>query len=1226
MYQNIFVDKKEWMVYLWDDEHGMAKFPYPRYAYRRSPNGKFKSLYGDTLDKVYNYDDRDPELFESDLSPEMRVLIDAYDESDDPSTGHKVVVIDIEVSTEGGFPDITEGDKAITAIALYDQVADKYYSLILDPEQKVSNSEVGNVVTRSYRFEEGLLEAFLNLWQEIQPSIVSGWNCNNFDLPYLFNRLRAVLGKAAGYRLSPIGTAYQNKFNKRMTIAGISCLDYLELYKKFLGVMKPSYSLANVAKDEELKHQKLTYRGNLNDLYKNDIHRFVEYNLVDVKVVIELDKKYDFIHLAQAVCHKGHVPYEWFQMSSRWIDGAILMYLHRQNLVAPNKPIGGREEYADMEAKGEDGFTGAYVKEPIAGLYDWIYSADITSLYPSVIMSLNISPEKKVGKILDWDFDKFNRGEMRVVRVGDNGYSLSDFKKMIADNKFSISSNGVLYYQDKLGVVPTILDTWFRERIEYRALAKKFSDEGDKEQSDFYGRRQLRQKIFLNCFSPDTKVMTKSGVKYISDVKVGDLVYSLNKETGDSELKPVTRTYEYDYDGDMVHFNSHHMDFMVTPNHKFWVSKIGKKKYKQFSWEDAGSIIGDNVRRKFPLIKPLPTFDNPPGSWDDIDLAYYARLYEIDYTFRGEFEDEIRVKRDGDDKQGRHTTFVPRRYNICDWIEFMGWYISEGSLYTSTPKEYKNGHKRGITYKIHIAQEVYHSEIKELLERMKIPFYEDAHGFSISNDIIYRFLEENCGVDSATKKIPEWVLQSHPDKQRRLYKSLMMGDGHKRGDCYTTKSKELKDGFLKLCFNIGDVYAFVRDYDGCYRIQINKFRGKGPTLKSNHRKLLPYKGKVYCVEVQDNHTLLCGRNDKYQWCGQSVYGVLGLPIFRFYDRDNAEATTISGQTIIRHAETLVNDMYKMKFEAAGVPMPEQDFVKYIDTDSLYVSAAPLAKLEKGEVDMTKFTINLVTEVANHINRFYEYMIPKVFNVAPANNRIKIVPDVVAKKALWIAKKRYVMLKVYDMEKGKPVKDKNDNEGKLEVKGIDTVRSSFPASFRKMAGSILDQLLRGVSRDILDEQIMAFEETIDSHTIFDLSKTSSVRYISKDGETTYNPKGRKLFQFPPKTPAQVKAALAYNDFLQIWKLDKQVEKIENGAKVKWVHLLPNDFCIETLAMKADDTDPDQILDFVTHHIDRRKMYDRELHSKLEEIWRVIGWQFPNRGGILSLKTFDFSEEF
>ena len=856
MYQSIFVDKKEWVVHLWDDTKGYAKFPFPRYAYRRTVGGKYKSLYGDELEKVTSFDERDPTLFESDVLPEMRVLIDAYESSDDPSKGHRVVIIDIETSTEGGFPDVTRGDKTITAIALYDQLANRYYSYVLDPEGKIPCGEKGNIVTESFRSEENLLNTFLNKWEEIRPTIVTGWNTNSFDLPYIFHRLRAVLGKLAGYRLSPIGTAYQNKFNKKMIIAGVSCLDYLDLYKKFLGVMKPSYALANVAKDEELKHQKLTYKGNLMDLYKNDIHRFVEYNLTDVMVVEELDKKYDFIHLAQAVCHKGHVPYEWFQMSSRWIDGAILMYLRRNNKVAPNKPVGGREEYEEMQQDGEDGFTGAFVKEPIPGLYDWIYSADITSLYPSTIMTLNISPETKIGKIDGWDRNAFDRGDMHVVRVGDQAYPLEDFKKMISNNTFAISSNGVLYRQDVMGVVPTILDLWFKERVEYRVLAKKYSDEGDKEKESFFNRRQLRQKIFLN----------------------------------------------------------------------------------------------------------------------------------------------------------------------------------------------------------------------------------------------------------------------------------------------------------------------------------------------------------------------------------SVYGTLGLPIFRFYDRDNAEAVTISGQTIIHAAERLVNDMYLTKYQEKNIIPTEQDFVKYIDTDSLYVSAMPMARLKGDVKDMTKFTIDLVKEVSAKINKLYSYMVPRIFNVAPEKNRIKIVPDVVAKKAMWIAKKRYVMLKVFDMEKMKPVKDKKGNEGKLEVKGIDTVRSSFPAAFRKIFSEILDLLLRGTAREILDEKIMAFEEEISKHSIFELAKTSSANFISRSGEENYNPKSRKAFQFVKGTPVAVKSALAYNDLLKVWGLEKQVEAISSGSKIKWVYLMPNDFFIEQLAMKADDTDPDKILEFITNHIDRKKMFNSELHSKLEEIYNCIGWKYPNRGSQLSSNTFNFKEEW
>jgi DNA polymerase elongation subunit (family B) len=185
-------------------------------------------------------------------------------------------------------------------------------------------------------------------------------------------------------------------------------------------------------------------------------------------------------------------------MSSRFIDGAILMYLRRHQLVGPNKPIGGREEYEEMEKEGEEGFVGAYVKEPVVGLYDWIYSVDITSLYPSTIITLNISSETKVGKIEGWNKIEFDKGNIGLVRIGDQSYTAEDFKKMISDYKFSIASNGTIYSQDVKGVIPVILDTWFSERVEYRNLAKKYKDEGNKELEEFYDRRQKRQKIFMN--------------------------------------------------------------------------------------------------------------------------------------------------------------------------------------------------------------------------------------------------------------------------------------------------------------------------------------------------------------------------------------------------------------------------------------------------------------------------------------------------------------------------------------------------------------------------------------------------------------------------------------------------------------------------------------------------------------------------------------------------------
>ena len=848
MYQNIFVDKKHEIIHLWDDEHGHTELPLAcaRYAYRKSSLGKFKSLYGDTLEKVREYADYgDPTLFESDVQPELKVLLDAYEDSDEPSIGHRILAFDIEVDTEGGFPNFNEADKAITAIAIYDFSTDRYYCYVLDQDQKIPNNEHDNVTIKSFLNEGCLLTAFINKWEEINPTIVTGWNSNKFDIPYVYKRILQVLGKRTANNLSSIGIVYQNKFNKKMTIAGVSCLDYMDLYKKFLGVMKPSYALGAVAKDEALQSQKLTYRGSLNELYKTDLNRYIEYNLVDVKIIVELDKKYDFIYLARSVCHKGHIPYEWNQMSSRFIDGAILMHLHRNKLIAPNKPIGGREEYEEMEKEGEDGFVGAYVKEPVPGVYDWICSADITSLYPSVIMSLNISPDTKIGRLSEWDSKSFRAGNVDSVKIGNTSYTKEQFNDLLSNNSASVSSNGILYSQQKVGVIPYILDMWFKERMEYRDLARKYKKEGNAEQASFYNRRQLRQKIFLN----------------------------------------------------------------------------------------------------------------------------------------------------------------------------------------------------------------------------------------------------------------------------------------------------------------------------------------------------------------------------------SVYGTLGLPVFRFYDKDNAEATTTSGQVIIRAAEELVNKIFRDKFEMVGKQIPNEDFVKYIDTDSVYFSSVPLAICEPTMPEnMEKFTIDTITDVANKINELYGTMVPIEFNISSSNNRIKIIGDVIAKKSMRIAKKRYAMLKVFDMESMTKVVDKDGNEGKLEVKGIDTVRSSFPAAFRTVAARVLDMLLRGSSKEEIDEKILTFEENIDNVSFLDLGKATSVKFVSKKGDTNYNPTRRHSFQFEKKTPVGVKAALAYNDLLKVWGLERLVEPIYSGQKIKWVYLFQNEFNLNALSMKGDETDPDEILEFIEKYIDRNSMYKSELKSKLAEFYQVVKWEYPRRNPV------------
>ena len=497
MYQSIYCDRKTSTIHLWDDLNGYVSFKDEPYAYRKSRNGKYKSIFGDSLERITKFNFRDPTLFSSDIPVDTRVLIDAYADSDEISINHRRAYIDIEVDSVGGYPNIEDPIKEVTAIALLDEFKDTYYCFILDKDAVVQNENKDNTVILPYLNEEDLLVAFLKKWDEVKPTIVSGWNIDGFDFPYLHARLVRVLGEEVANALSPINICYFNKYKNKMTIAGVNALDYLVLYKKYSGKNLTNYRLDTVAK-EELKIGKIEYEGSLNDLMKSDIKKFIEYNLHDIILVKKMNDQLQFVELAMSICHVCHVGYEEFGMSSKFLEGALLTYLRRKKLIAPNKKLKLDVVDRDDDLADDVGFEGAYVKDPVPGRYDWVCSADINSLYPSVIMSLNISPETKVGIIKDWDSEKLVKKSGDKIAFDNEVYTYEDFGKIIVDNNLSVSANGIVYDQSKLGCIPDILKTWFAERVEYKTKMKDASTRKDKEQYVFWKRRQHVQKILLN--------------------------------------------------------------------------------------------------------------------------------------------------------------------------------------------------------------------------------------------------------------------------------------------------------------------------------------------------------------------------------------------------------------------------------------------------------------------------------------------------------------------------------------------------------------------------------------------------------------------------------------------------------------------------------------------------------------------------------------------------------
>ena len=485
-------------MHIWDDKFGHQTFRYKKYAYVKNRTGSYVSLYGDKLKRVNKWDKEQPGMFESDVNPEIRVLVDNYTASDEVSVGHKTLIFDIEVEVTQGFPNIKKAENKITSIAFNDPILNIYFCYVLDPLSKLETDVKranGDIIV-SFKDEYDLLNAFFKKYMEIQPTILTGWNIEFFDVSYLYNRACQILGQNIANLLSPIQQVYWSDFHNRYKIAGVSILDYLALYKKYTFSQRPSYRLDAIG-EYEIGEKKVEYEGTLNDLYKNELEKFVQYNLQDVKLVKKLDDKLDFIEIARGLAHLGHIPYEDVFMSSRYLEGAILVYLRKNNIVAPNR------HKKDENTKYEK-FMGAYVQEPQSGKHNWVYDLDITSMYPSCIMSLNISPETKLGKIEGWNPEEFlkkdNKKTYSLTNKGNliTRYTETELKRMFENESIGIATNGVMYRTDKDGLLPALLKKWFDERVEYRKLSKKFHESGEKEKSDYFDRRQHLQKIVLN--------------------------------------------------------------------------------------------------------------------------------------------------------------------------------------------------------------------------------------------------------------------------------------------------------------------------------------------------------------------------------------------------------------------------------------------------------------------------------------------------------------------------------------------------------------------------------------------------------------------------------------------------------------------------------------------------------------------------------------------------------
>ena len=402
-----------------------------------------------------------------------------------------VTTIDIEVQSDNGFPEPKEAARTVTAICLKNNIDNTYYVWGLgDYNVEQSLMKTNRVIYKKCTDEKELLIDFINHWSTPShtPDVITGWNSKFFDIPYLVNRIVRVFGPDLGMqnvkKLSPwgmvderevrIGYKSQNK-NQTYDFHGISHMDYMEVFKKFGYAygQQESYSLNNIA-HVVLGEAKLSYEehGSLYDLYKADHQKFIDYNIKDVELVDRFEDKMGLITLALTMAYRGGVNYtDTFGTTAIW-DSIIFRDLYQDNIIVP---------FPVDQQKGD--YPGGYVKEPQVGMHDHVVSFDLNSLYPSLIMQYNMSPETIIDQ---------NTPGMDVDKV-------LDMKSIQRSPDECIAVGGQHFRTDVQGVLPKIIEEMYTERVDVKkAMIKAQKDLQKVDKSDKQELYRIQKEISLN--------------------------------------------------------------------------------------------------------------------------------------------------------------------------------------------------------------------------------------------------------------------------------------------------------------------------------------------------------------------------------------------------------------------------------------------------------------------------------------------------------------------------------------------------------------------------------------------------------------------------------------------------------------------------------------------------------------------------------------------------------
>ena len=516
------------------------EYPANYIFYYDDPRGKFRTVYGTPVARFSSRSNKEfqkelrinsnKQLWESDINPVFRCLEENYLGAESPKLQTAFFDIEVDFDPVRGFSRPEDPFNPITAISVYLDWMDKLVTLVVPPKSYswATAQEICDRYDNCFLFEreEDLLNTFLDLIDDAD--ILSGWNSEGFDIPYMVMRTTKVLNKDDTRRFCLWGQLPKQRTFERFgaenltfDLIGRVHMDYMQLYRKYTYEERHSYSLDAIG-EYELDERKTQYEGTLDQLYNKDFPKFIDYNRQDTMLVAKLDKKLRFLDLANELAHDNTVLLQTTMGAVAVTEQAIINEAHQRGMVVPNRR--NRDDQGDTQA------AGAYVAFPKKGMHDWIGAIDINSLYPSAIRALNMAQESIIGQLRPIMTDRYIQekmssgssfadawenmfGSLEYTAVmnaepgteitvdweagGSDVMSAADIWRMIFDSNqpWMLSANGTIFSYEQKAVVPGLLERWYAERKELQAKKKEAATDEDKA---FWDKRQLVKKINLN--------------------------------------------------------------------------------------------------------------------------------------------------------------------------------------------------------------------------------------------------------------------------------------------------------------------------------------------------------------------------------------------------------------------------------------------------------------------------------------------------------------------------------------------------------------------------------------------------------------------------------------------------------------------------------------------------------------------------------------------------------